>query len=901
MIDGVEFRYLDVSWSDPETVKSLEISRNPIPLKEQENASYLIEGITYQKYLPRIAVHIIPDKNLHIPYVKNAEGKKVKLIPVKDPKTQKIWWIHSDGWDSNYKYYRTELYRTVGVLELVVQNSSVTIKNNSSSLTVDDLEEYLQDFKDDLWQIILNLKGSIKGTVSKNSNMLSEEAISLFRDFTDSLEAVMKKPVVELKEVQEKKSFKQVRPVNLTFREIATRGVQKQLTSRSYSESFDTPDNRYLHFCAYKVLYISKQLCTVLTKQDQNLQRIIENNKRSIDSNNSRKTKTIERDVFDDEVRKIERDYREQRETIEQAIKNQIPLPYTHMDLEYAACHLTISSRVKKLKGYFFTNNLNGENIKDTPRFAGSYVVVGMQESVFDWVLSQKGERNYFRLTLKGRVQQGWDNTTSGKPFYFIYFYHTEDISLPEHQKIQHELAGRAKRRQHYESVGWEVPLKLKEIQEIKRESTFFIQKNKLLESSMYSRRDILHKIEPLFVRLRKINKFFKDHKVKRSAVFPSTMSFVQNPVYSKSKSCFSKINSLDGMDGDLFKSLFEFDEIGIVNIPILYERWCLLQIIKLCSEIYGYEMVGDWQGKLIRSITNNEYNIEFELFNPTNKKCILLGYEKEVVVEKIRVRPDFILDMEYQGYVFKKTPSVTPSYSQHEGASPSEDIPYEQYHERHRNLDSAQSVYDNWRQGKLMRKRMVLDAKFKDNLFQNGFEDILKDLTENKHYDEDGKNQVFLLHPKHNAIQEKTSPLDWGGHSDYGQNKKHQKGFVFILPSSKYGNTLDNLQRLLGMFIQSASYFFDYGGEARNFWFDTICVSCGTSSYDDFMCQKKKTEGGNNSWRLTCKKCNHLTVKTVCYVCHRDLYKNQFNFTYHRTKAEQVSNIVCPSCQVFL
>ncbi|GLS83511.1 hypothetical protein [Paraferrimonas haliotis] len=899
MIDSVEFRYLDVSWSDPETVKSLEISRNPIPVEELENGSYLIEGMTYQKYLPRIAVHIISEKQLHIPYVKDGEGNKVQLIPVKDPKTQKDWWIHSDGWDANSKHYLTELYRTVGVVELVIQNTPVTLKNNASNLTVDDLEEYLQDFKDGLWQIILNLQSSVKGTVSKSSNMLSEEAISLFRDFADSLEAMMKKPVVELKEVQEKKAFKQVRPVNLTFREIATKGIRKQLTSRSYNETFDTPENRYLHSCAYRVFYIAKQLCSVLTKQEQHLLRMIDNNKRNIDSNNSRKTKTIDQGIFDDETRVIERDYRLQRETLSQALRNQPPLPNNILNIDSGSYRLSVTKVFKKYSGYFFISQINGERVKGNPKFKRSYAVVGMQQSIFDWVLSQRGDDNYLSLTIKGMVQKGRDYSNPEKPFYYIYFHHVEDVVLPKHKKIQDELADRTRRRQIYESKGWEVPLNSNEIKELKRESSFIAKKNDLLESSKRSRHNILHQIEPIFVRLRKINSFFKEHKIKRSAVFPNTMSFVQNPVYSKAKSYFSKINALDGMDGDLFNSLSEFDEIGIVNIPLLYERWCLLQIIKLCSEVYGYEMAGDWQSRLIRAATNNEYNVEFDFHNPINNRRLYLGYEKELV--KRGRRPDFVLDMEYQGYVFNKTSPTTSPFSQYEGTTSPDPVPYEQYQERHRNLDSEKSVYDNWQQGNVQRKRLVLDAKFKDNLFQSGFEGILNDLTENKDYDEDGKNQVFLLHPKNDAVQEKTSPLDWGKHSDYGQNLKHKKGFIFLLPSSKYGNTLDNLQRLLGMFIQSASYFLDYGGGAHNFWFDTTCVSCGTSSYDDFICKKKKTEGGNNSWRITCKKCNHLTVKTVCYVCHRDLYKNQFNFTYHRTKAEQVSNIVCPSCQVFL
>jgi hypothetical protein len=358
-------------------------------------------------------------------------------------------------------------------------------------------------------------------------------------------------------------------------------------------------------------------------------------------------------------------------------------------------------------------------------------------------------------------------------------------------------------------------------------------------------------------------------------------MSFVQNHLYSKAKSSFSKINNLDGMDGDLISSISTFEKIGIINIPILYERWCLLQIIKLLTEVYGFSLAGNWQSMLIQSVINNQRDIEFEFINSISDKRITLGYEKTLSNGKV---PDFVLDIEYQGYVFRDTDSGNIKR-------------YDEY--GNENLDLDESTFDKWHSDGLRQKRFIIDAKFKDNQRQSGFEFILDDLIDNKNYDEDGNNPVFILHPQSNAIQHKTSPLDWGKHSDYGQNIKHNKGFVFLLPSSKHGNTLDNLQRLLGMFLQSISYFIDYG--KKNHWTDTVCISCGASSLKDFDVKKGKTKGGKNKWEICCKNCSHSTKKTVCYKCGGDLYKNQFTWTYHRTKAEQISNVVCPSCQVFL
>lgn len=892
MIEGVEFRYLDVKWINKNKIKSLEVSTYTVPLEESEDG-YNIETYTYQKYFPRLAIKI-DGEPVHPPYINNGQRNKIEFISIKDPSTGDAWWIHTDGWDSENDYYRSEIYRTVGIVDLIVEHTAIKINNNSVSLSVDDLEVYLQDFKDDLWQIILNQDSAIKGTISKSNNLLSEESLHLFKEFADSLESILKKPSVELKETQEQKPIKSVRPVNLTFREIATKGMRKQLTSRSYIRSLDTPDNRYLHYCSSRVLYIAKQLSIILSKQEEHFRRIIKSNKQTIDDNSNRKTKIIPRDVFDDETKRIKQSLNEIIIPVRKAIKHQYSEPKGMVLNTY---QFRIGKKYNNLDGYFFIHEINGKKLKGDAFFKNSYAVIGVQPSIFSLIEELKEGSDFFTLNCICSIPvEGWDNSRPEKPFYYFFLSHVEDIFLPKQKKIQDELLNRAGRRKVYETLAWEVDLDVKELQELSKESDFISQKNKLFEKDLAANKDILNKVSLTVRRLNTINRFFKSNKIKRSAVFPNSMSFVQNPFYAKAKSSFSKINKLDGMDGELFNSLFEFDQIGIINIPILYERWCLLQIIKLLSDVFGFLLSDNWQNMLIQSVLEDKYNIEFEFNNPINNRKIILGYEKELPNKK---RPDFVLDLYYQGYVFKQPALEDNSWNKSSESIVTDTVKYEEYLDRNINLDSQASVFDHWCFGEMQKKRFVMDAKFKDDLYQKGFDLILDELINDKNYDENGANKVFLIHPKQRAIQNRTSPLDWGIHSDYGQNSEHSKGFIFLLPSSKHGNTLDNLQRLLGMFLQSSSHFIDYG--ESKYWSDTLCISCGASSHEDLVCTKHKTKGGKHSWRVTCKKCSHLSVKTVCYICSKDLYKNQFNLTYHRTKAEQVSNIVCPSCQNFL
>jgi hypothetical protein len=884
MIRDVEFRYLDVEWINKNTVRSIDVSQNNIPV-ETETEGHSIETFTYHKYYPRIGLKIQSEALSHPPYIKDSMDKKVELLPIKDPKTNITWWIHSDGWKvhGGKGLHHTELYRTVGKVELIVQNQLVIINNNATSLTVDDLEQYLQDFKQGLWQIILRQDSAVKGTVSKNSSMLSEESLQFFKDFSDSLEAITKNIGVELREIQEQKPIKSVRPVNRTFREIATKGFRKQLTSRSYIESYDTPDNRYLHYCSSRVLYISKQLSSILDKQNGYLARLIDSNRDAIAKNGSRKSKRIEKDVFDDETTHIETRLNYFIMQQKGVINKQSPLTHETKGLPYGSYELEIGDVRNGLSNCYFANKINGEPVWGNPKYKNCYAVIGIPESVFELIGVEKGERSSLKLTINGWFRKGRDGANSQKPFYYLNFDYVDGLLLVEHQKIQRELSDRAIRRQEYERVDWELPLKNDEKREIIRETEFLVEKNKLFDQSLSSQEETLRTIVPISLRLKKINRFFKNKNIKKSAIFPSTMSFVQNHIYSKAKSSFSKINNLDGMDGDLFTSLFAFDQIGIIEIPMIYERWCLLQIIKLLTEVYGFSLDKDWRTLLVKSVINNQVDIEFELHNSISSKRILLGYQKTLPNKKI---PDFVLDIECQAYVFNDI----------KGGN-NEVIPYEDYGKE--SMDDMPNTFEQWSVKGMRRKRFIIDPKFKDNLRQRGFEDILDELINKKNYDEDGNNPVFILHPQSNAIQKKTSPLDWGGHSDYGQSCEHNRGFVFLLPSSKHGNTLDNLQRLLGMFLQSTSHFIDYGQKA--YWVDTVCVSCGASSFEDFNIVKGKTKGGKNKWNIKCKHCSHTTDKTICFKCKRDLYKNQFTWTYHRTKAEQISNIVCPSCQEFL
>ena len=122
--------------------------------------------------------------------------------------------------------------------------------------------------------------------------------------------------------------------------------------------------------------------------------------------------------------------------------------------------------------------------------------------------------------------------------------------------------------------------------------------------------------------------------------------------------------------------------------------------------------------------------------------------------------------------------------------------------------------------------------------------------------------------------------------------------GGVYLGFSSKHPNSIDNLQRLVGMFLQNNSAKFKDDNNRK--WHKLHCISCGTSKESDLVLIHGLTPKGNDKWELKCKRCFQISKFTICYNCGNKIYKNGFKWTYHRTRAEEIFNIVCPNCESF-
>ncbi len=349
-------------------------------------------------------------------------------------------------------------------------------------------------------------------------------------------------------------------------------------------------------------------------------------------------------------------------------------------------------------------------------------------------------------------------------------------------------------------------------------------------------------------------------------------MTFIQNPNYQSAHNNYKRIKELTSIDDELISSMIKFREIGLLDLPTIYERWCLLQIIKVIIDVYHFEPENNWKQKLNKQVSYFKSNkdirdISINFTNNNLEREIVLSIEKELVNKK---RPDFVLDIK-------------------------------------------STFNDNIRT-----HRLVLDAKFHEKA---NIENLIRSLYKDKNYSEDNQNSVFILHPDKQAIKNRISSIACEKHSYYGELKmfdfekdinkcdikrtfNHKYGAIYFSIVNE-SCCLDNLQRLIGMVMQYTiednRNLKDKSAKNNNKidpWPEEkfFCLVCASSDNEKFKKEQKTTEYGS-SYKITCE-CGHYTQYNYCWNCKNRLIKNGKDWSYHSSQVSEPYNIKCPYCE---
>ena len=857
-----EIKYLELNWYDQKTLTKVTESLISLDTEyDEEHDIFRAETTIYPKVegVKRglLGIRFINQKS-DTPYIEMPNGDKNYLTSIIDPETKLIWWIAKDHWIKEHKQWSSIAPNIVGTVRFILQGKPCEIAINGSDFTVDQLDQYLRTFKDDLWELILDESSAVQAKAKSGQTIgIGEDAIDCIAHLVDHAQKVLKNPKVELREIQTLKPRKEVKPVNRTFMELSTKSNQKFLTSRATEPSYNVSENRYVLFALKRCYRIIKQIVILANNKKQRFQHMVEKLQSQHDA--LKNFIKVDRDLVVSDLKKISlrRDLSFWKQKIDEEIEN------SHLRLIDSPCEYEYFIEIQ---GYTTKQN--------TTEINGFFILVW---DGYDWVKpnSKSGILrfsskfiellNILKFGMKLRINGCFiqRETERSVQFELSDIHEIELLDCKELHKAREVYKNEKDEAASLSANNWLKPLSKNELEEQEKEKVALRNRINFYNESQKLSEFVFEKVEPKFRLLKSIINQMKVLGIKSSSYFPNSMTFVQNPNYQGVHNNYKVLRDVMHLqDENLLISLEEIDEIGLINMPLLYERWTLIQIILVLKDVFRFIPLDDWKYKIVDAIKTNKEGIAIYLVNEQAKRSLTIWYEKKLPNNR---KPDFMLDLVW-------------------------------YEERDfHNLNKKSN-------------RFVLDAKFYDKqtfIREGGMMSKINELYELKNYSEDGQNPVFLIHPCNNLIDQRVTAQEWGKYSYLGEMDSHDKGAIFLNPIDRNLYN-DELQRLLGMFIQYKLENSETDPNSDKTFAVPICIRCGSNH----IVSIQKSEGyrdKDGTWRkrtprsvwMQCVDCEQMQVYNHCSSKehNRRLIKNGLYWSYHSARALELFNMKCPEC----
>lgn len=866
-----EIKYLELKWYDQETLTKVTESLGALRLDYDSSRDlFQTDTVIYPRLegieRGHLAIRYL-NKSSDAPYIQKSSGEHQYFSQITDPDTNKNWWILKEKWDVIQNQWLGVAPNIAGTLRMVVQSQVCEINISGFDFSREELDQYLQTFKNDLWELILDEDSSVQGGAKQTQGMgVNEEVIECIKNLVASASKIQLNPKVELREVQALKLRKHVKPVNRTFMELATKTNQRYLTSRAAVPSYDVPENRYVLFALKRCYRIISQLVILVQNKSQRYQATIQKLQSLHDSFSD--TVKVDRDLVVDDLEKIKirtkLEYWQgklQKKLIDCAVRlNPSPCKF---DLFIKIDGYTKNQNTQQTDGFFVLIQNGNDWIKPNNKSGILRLSYNFLEliQVLDYGMELKINCDYSRRETERAIIFNFESI------------HSIDLLNCDALKKARDVFNKERTLgMEISKNNWIKRLSSRELEEQEKEKVALRNRVRFYTESQAMASYVYEQVEPKLRALKSIIQHFRELDIKPSSQFPNSMTFVQNPNYQGVHNNYKVLRDITNLDDDLLLSLEQIDEIGLVNMPLLYERWVFMQLLLVLKESFRFTPRADWKYKLINCIKSNEEGIEISLFNQKAKRRISLWYEKTLPNNK---RPDYILDLAW-----------SPSNEQ-------------------------ESSYTNI-------QRFVLDAKFYDKSTFNRSGGILAKIDElyiDKNYSEDQQNPVFLIHPCRTLIDKRKTAQEWGKYSFLGEIDilddenyfEHNKGAVLLNPINRNLYN-DELQRLLGLFLQ---YKLEPNNPSQSDSDLTnavpICIRCGSTHIKKI---EKPSGYYNHSGQwvertlrsvwMQCQECEQMQIYNHCANtkhCNTRLVKNGLYWSYHSARALEPFNMKCPAC----
>lgn len=860
---GFAARYLRIEWRDPSRTRRVEVAPEPVEIESGADA------------VLRLEVDIFPEDHVWLglqfggaehaaPVWKTADGEDVPLLAVYDDDGAR-WWVAATDWDDCAKRHHNLLARSLGSFWIEgghILLEVVAVLHEGGRVVLDD---YLRDFQDDLLWLALGFDGA--GAVEAPNRPL----VAALEDFAAAAAGVARFPATVVRERTGEARAGRLRPSAATFRRHACDPAAPRLPGRLAEECADTPDNRFLRYMVGTCLSLARGLGAAAGRHADVLEsRAVTETARAA-AYSRLEPRRVDPGVFDSQLAELENALEDVRRStdegqgVAEALAGRFPI--------------RIGNSYGSKPGHYFYDRLHAgtsENVE--------FRVVRLPRAVEDAILAV---RHFCReFTFYGSAKSSMQTSKSGQPYRFL-----EISQIARVEPDTTAIDNKRRKRDWLERNGWMAPLSFRERAETMAAARTAERRGAVLRTMAERTDRLAAALDSCASALGQTDARLIRLGVGRDPQMPTGMRYSMHPGYASCLSAFRRVEALTRGEGLDTKALDAVDRIGTLHASALYERWCLVKILAVLVDDYRFEPERDWKERLVAAVTGVPEPFALRLYRPD----IELGavFEIQPVLKNGR-RPDFRLRFAH----------VARDAVRADGDRAAFDL----------------CLFDGV-------AGLIADAKFRTRWRPGEVSEMAASLVREKRYDCEG-DRVFVLHPVPTSVPKPTSPLDWGPHCDYGHNRgdRHRGGTVLLAPAAG-----GHLRRLIGLELQaqfpepkaggldasSRSVFEDLDvapsqscrGSGRfsaaedvcscrqDVWSSaSFCLSCG-DSHGAGRVTARCTSAGQRYWVLSCEGCGLQTTRTHCYGCQRVLFKNYIEYTYHRTAADQITNVICPAC----
>jgi hypothetical protein len=822
----IEARYLAVEWLERGRARRVEVSPDPLDVELGPDGVLRLETQIFHDFHPWLGLRLSGRLDQSTPAFIDAQGQGHPMLAVDDG-AGGAWWVQDDGWDADQHRHLSELHRTMGRFEVRIDDHRLLIENLATGLGQTQLDEYLQDFKNDLiWLVLSSGRATSTGAVT----FFGGELPAALREFASAAAQVSSRPARTLREISVETRRSRLRPNTASFRQHARHPAKPRLVGRASEESAETADNRYLR---HMVQVCDRLALSAYLAAQQHADSFVKRARFEEERGavyGTTHSRQVDPAMFDRQLAEL-------AEKLDRLAAWSDIEPDEQRD-DFQDYRIEITKSYGFRGDEFFFEKPEGRSAYDEKNDI-HYNVVRLPEALGKLVIAAQ---NFCKVyTLTGRPSIALKQSAKGKQYRHVAFSGVLAVD-PDRQAIEAKLRTRTR----LERNGWQHKLSRSELAEMQRESRTAALRTETYRKVAEQAKIAASEFASSRAALRQQDAYWHSLGVQPKSTFPMGMRYVLSPDYAAVLKAFTRVRELADRAGIGGESLDELSQVSILHASALYERWCLVKIIGVLIEEFDFEPSPGWQELVIRAVTGRPGSASL-LFQRKDVGVSAI-LEIQPVLENGR-RPDFRLRFNTAG--------------------------------------SGDAC------------AIVMDAKFRTRWRRGELAALLVDLVDGKGYG--GKmDRVFILQPQANAMSEPSSPLDWGQHCDYGQEApaNHRTGSIQLAAGPQGGGAQQNLRRLIAMGLQAA-FPTPPSREDEDWTSTSCCIRCGTR-HELGDIEQRTTRRGREYWRLVCGHCGMETVRTHCYDCDATLFKNGTDLTYHRTLADQITNVMCPSCGAY-